>query len=110
MDCSHLPYLNIVGKKLFLRKKTSKTRGFLESAARLSDNCMTIVILSPEPAAPGAHVLLCGTHNLDDIPVLQLVVLLDAHLGLRIHRVQESLADIRVHLECEIVRSGALPH
>jgi hypothetical protein len=52
MDCSHRPYLNLAGKLKILRKKTDKNKVFLERAARLSDNCMTIVILSPEPAAP----------------------------------------------------------
>jgi len=50
----------------FLRKKTNKKGVFWERAAELSDNRMTIVILSPEPAARPGGRSLGGRDDLDD--------------------------------------------
>ena len=60
--------------------------------------------------ADGLPRLLRGTDDLDDVPVFEDMVLLDPHLGPGVDGIQESFANLGVHLEREIVGGRSFFH
>ena len=56
----------------------------------------------PLPRERDQEILLCGRDDLDDIAIFEFVGFLDPHPGTGIDRIQESLADVRVDLECQV--------
>jgi hypothetical protein len=102
---NHWPHIRFAGKQRFYNRKIRFKRRFHQFAAELSDKRMTGVI----PADIQPHSL-CGTDNLDDVPILEDMIFLDPHLCPGVNSVQKSFSNFRVDLESKIVGIGSFLH